>query len=340
MRKYKGIDVFKFIMALFVVVLHTHPLYQVSGAMNFLTADVIARVAVPFFFTATGFLMEKQISGSGTDAKDVVRGYIRKILGLYCIWTMIYLPAIIYDKILDSDDTLIRGLLTIVRDFIFVGSYAHLWYLSAVAVGIVMVYFLRKHVGEHKTAVLLMILFLVGLLTQSYFGLLTTVVGADDILWKVMKAVKKVMVTCRNGVFYGSIFIYMGTWIARCNITIKRWKAVIGLTISMLILIVEAACLWEARYVRESDMYIMLIPSVFFLMILAIQISVKGDTIFIRKMSMNIYYVHIYFKFIYLKCFGVHNVNYIGLFLFTLFGALITAYLMYRAAYPVPKRKA
>lgn len=338
--QYKGIDVLKFIMALFVVVLHTHPLYQVSGVMNFLTADVIARVAVPFFFTATGFLLEKQIGGNGADAKDVIRGYIRKILGLYCIWTMIYLPVIIYDKILDSDDTLIRGVLTIVRDFIFVGSYAHLWYLPAVAVGIAMVYFLRKHLGEHKTAVFLMILFLAGLLTQSYFGLLTTAVGADDILWKIMKAVKKVMVTCRNGVFFGSIFIYMGTWIARCNITIKRWKAVIGLTISLLIFIMEAACLWEARYVRESDMYIMLIPSVFFLMMLAKQTSVRGDTTFIRKMSMNIYYVHMYFKFIYLKCFGVHNINYIGLFWFTLSGALITAYLMYRAVYPVHKRKA
>lgn len=46
--QYKGIDIMKFIMALFVVVLHTHPLQTVNAAADFATADVIARAAVPF----------------------------------------------------------------------------------------------------------------------------------------------------------------------------------------------------------------------------------------------------------------------------------------------------
>lgn len=340
MCEYKGIDVFKFIMALFVVVLHTHPLYQINDTLNFLTTDVIARVAVPFFFAASGFLLEKQISGNSADAREIICGYIRKILGLYCIWTIIYLPAIIYDKILDSDDTFIRSVLMAVRDFIFVGSYSHLWYLLAAAVGVVVVYVLKKYVGERKTAIILMILFLAGLLTQSYFGLLKYTVDANGILWKMMVAVKKVMVTCRNGVFFGSIFIYMGTWIAKKNVTIKRWKAVTGLTVSMLLFIIEAACLRETGGVREEDMYLMLLPLVFFITTLAVQISVKKDTIFLRKMSMNIYYVHVYFRFIYRKFIDDHTGNYIGQFLFTLLGALVTAYLMYRFAYLVKKRKA
>lgn len=333
MRDYKGIDVIKFIMALFVVVYHTHPLYQISDLLNFLTTEVIGRLAVPFFFAASGFLLEKRISVNGADIKGVLRGYIRKILGLYCIWTIIYLPAIIYDKILDTDDTLVRSVFTIVRDFIFVGSYSHLWYLLAVVVGVVAVYILKKYLGEGKTAIVLLVLFLAGLLTQSYFGLLTHVVDESGILWKMMKAVKKVMVTCRNGLFFGSIFIYMGTWIAKSNVTVKRWKVVTGLVISTLLLGIEAAYLWKAGYVREMDMYLMQLPSVFFLLVTAIQIPVNNvDTICLRKMSINIYFVHLYFKNIYRKLIGVHTDNNIGLFLFTLIGALITAYLMYRFA--------
>lgn len=339
MREYKGIDVFKFIMALLVVVLHTHPLYQINGTLDFLTADVIARLAVPFFFAVSGFLLEKHI-GDGADVKGVLGGYIRKILGLYCIWTIVYLPVIIYEKILISDDTLVRSMLTVVRDFFFVGSYGHLWYLPAVAVGSLMVYTLRKYLGEQKTAVILGILFLAGLLTQSYFGLLTYTVDADSILWKTMKAVKKIIVTCRNGVFFGSVFLYMGTWIARRNITVKSWKAVVGLSVSTLFFSMEETYLWKVGSVRETDMYLMLLPSVFFLTVLAARLSVKGDTVFLRRMSMNVYYVHLYFKFIYREFIDRHTGYNVGLFLFTLIGALVVSYLMYRIAYLMKSRKA
>lgn len=339
MREYKGIDVFKFIMALFILVLHTHPLYRINGTLDFLTADVIARLAVPFFFAVSGFLLEKHIR-DGADVKEVLGRYIRKILGLYCVWTIVYLPAIIYEKIINTDDTLIRGMVTVVRDFFFVGSYTHLWYLPAVAVGSLVVYALRKYLGERKTAIVLVILFLAGLLTQSYFGVLTYAVDANSILWKMMKAVKKIIVTCRNGVFFGSIFIYMGTWIARNNVTVKRWKAVIGLAVSTLLFHMEEAYLWKIGSVRETDMYLMLLPSVFFLTVLAVQLSVKGNTIFLRKMSMNIYYVHLYFKFIYREFIDRHTGYNVGLFLFTMIGSFGVSYLMYRIAYFMKSRKA
>ena len=340
MREYRGIDVFKFIMALFVVVLHTHPFYQINDTLNFLTADVIARIAVPFFFAASGFLLEKRIISKDADVRAVLSRYIRKILGLYCIWTIIYLPVIIYEKILNTEDTLVHGVLTVVRDFFFVGSYTHLWYLPAVAVGSMVVYTLRKYLGEQRTAIVLLILFLAGLLTQSYFGLLTYAVDVNGILWKMMKAVKKIIVTCRNGVFFGSIFIYMGTWIARSNITVKRWKAVIGLAVSILLFDIEEAYLWKNGSVRETDMYLMLLPSVFFMIVLAAQLSVKGDTVFLRKMSMNIYYIHLYFKLIYREFIDGHTGYNVGLFLFTMIGAFIVSYLMYRAAYFMKSRKA
>ena len=330
MREYKGIDVFKFIMALFVVVLHTQPLYGINSWMNFLTAAVISRMAVPFFFAASGFLLQKQVSVNETGAREVLGRYIRKIIGVYCIWTVVYMPIIIYDKILSSDDALNRSILMVLRDFVFVGSYAHLWYLPSAAVGIIVVYTLKKYVGERGTAVILLGLFLAGLLTQSYFGLLAYAVDSGSILWKMMKAVKKVMVTCRNGVFFGSIFIYMGTWMAKSDFTLKKYKAVIGLAVSILLFYMEAAWLRTVGFVREEDMYLMLLPSVFFLTVLAVQTSVNGETVFLRRMSMYIYYVHILFRFIYREYIGENAGNNIGQFLFTLAGALSAAYLMYR----------
>lgn len=328
--QYKGIDIVKFIMALFVVILHTHPLYAVNRTADFLTADVIARAAVPFFFAATGFLLEKQISERHADVRGTVTGYVRKVLGLYCIWTALYLPIILYNKFIVSDETFAYSVFTLVRDFIFAGSYGQLWYLPAAAVGLLLVFALRKYLGEGKTALLLFVLFLMGLATQSYFGLTLASIEPDGILWKGMKAVKKVMVTCRNGVFFGGIFIYMGTWTARCEVKMKAWKAAMGLAISTLLFCVEASYLWSIGSVREKDMYLLLLPTVFFLLLLALQIQVGWDTIFLRKMSINIYLVHTAFKFIYREFVGGRNESGVALFLFTLAGTFAAAYLIER----------
>lgn len=328
--QYKGIDVVKFVMALFIVVLHTHPLEGISGSLNFLLSDVIGRVAVPFFFAATGFLLEQKIRGSGAKEREVLCGYVRRILGLYVIWTILYLPIIVWDKIVDGQDTLLHGIFTMARDFIFAGSYAHLWYLPAAAVGVIITAALTKYTGERYAAVILLLLFGMGLLTQSYFGLLKNILPDGGILWQGMKAVKKIMVTCRNGIFFGSIFIYMGRWIAGRRIRIGGGAAAAGLVISTALLAVEERYLAARGYVREQDMYLMLLPAAFFLILSAIRLPVRADTMFLRKMSMNIFYVHMIFKFIYRKIVQNNNGYNVGLFLTTLTGTVIMAYVMYR----------
>ena len=326
---YQGIDIMKFIMALFVVVLHTHPFIDGNDMLNFLTADVAGRISVPFFFSATGFLLEKQIERQKGAGRGIIGPYIRKVLILYGIWTAVYLPAILYDKIIVSDTSLAYDLFAIVRDFFFVGSYAHLWYLPAAAVGVILVYALRKYAGERGCAFILFLLFGMGLLTQSYFGLLLKIVPVDGLLWKLMKLVKMAMVTCRNGIFFGGIFIYMGTWIARRDIRMKRCGAFIGLAVSVILFGIEAFCLQRAGFVREQDMYFMLLPAVFFLLLLALSLTVRTDTMFFRKMSMNIYFVHMIFKFLYRTFIGEYHESGLRLFGFTLCGALIVSCVMY-----------
>ncbi|MDE5967384.1 MAG: acyltransferase [Lachnospiraceae bacterium] len=325
---YRGIDVMKFIMALFVVVLHTHPFVDVNDTLSFLTADIMGRVAVPFFFAATGFLLEKQI-GQQKEKREIIAPYIRKLLILYCIWTVVYLPIIIYEKIIASDTSLTYDVFAIARDFFFAGSYAHLWYLPATAVGLVIVYVLRQYAGERECSIILFILFCMGLLTQSYFGLLLKIVPVYGLLWKLMKLVKIVMVTCRNGIFFGSIFLYMGMWIARCNIKAKTYIAVLGLSISIVLFTMEASYLQKTGMVREQDMYLILLPVVFFLVLFALSLTVRIDTVFLRKMSINIYFVHMIFKFVYRTFVGEYHDYGLHMFGFTLCGAFIVSYVMY-----------
>ncbi len=152
-EQFRGVDAVKFIMAVCVIILHTHPLEGINHTLNFITADVLGRVAVPFFFMATGFLLAQRKEDGYFFEIDHVKKYVYRILKLYIIWTAIYLPVIIYKNIIDSGEGLRYGILTSIRDFIFVGSYGHLWYLPATAVGVVAVFFLTEKIGERWSGI-------------------------------------------------------------------------------------------------------------------------------------------------------------------------------------------
>lgn len=331
---YKGIDCMKFVMALLVIVLHTHPFYGINDTWNFITADVLGRLAVPFFFAATGFLLEKKIQKNRQEqtrqVKQIVGRYVCRLLKLYLIWTAVYLPIIIYSKIICSERGVKYGIFATLRDFVFCGSYVHLWYLTAAAVGVVMVFFCLHRLGIGKTGVVLLLLFLAGLLTQSYFGILVAIFDENGMVWRLLQLVKKVMVTCRNGVFFGGLFIGVGVVVARYPMKRQRWKNVLGVVVSVVFLTVEAACLRRYGMVREEDMYLMLLPATYFLLCVALQMQTQKSTEAFRSMSMNIYFVHMIFKFVYRQLPGNAGENGMGLFLFTFVGTMVTAWVMHK----------
>lgn len=356
---YKGIDCMKFVMALLVIVLHTHPFYGINDTWNFITADVLGRLAVPFFFAATGFLLEKKIQKNQQEKLQekqeevqenqkqenqekqksqeqtrrlgqIVGRYVCRLLKLYLVWTAVYLPIIIYSKIICSERGVKYGIFATLRDFVFCGSYVHLWYLTAAAVGVVMVFFCLHRLGIGKTGVVLLLLFLAGLLTQSYFGILVAIFDENGMVWRLLQLVKKVMVTCRNGVFFGGLFIGVGVIVARYPMKRQQWKNVLGVVVSVVLLTVEAACLRRYGMVREEDMYLMLLPATYFLLCAALQMQTQKSTEAFRSMSMNIYFVHMIFKFVYRQLPGNAGENGMGLFLFTFVGTMVTAWVMHR----------
>ena len=219
--------------------------------------------------------------------------------------------------------------MTSIRDFIFVGSYGHLWYLPATAVGVAAVFFLTEKIGERWSGILLFFLFLAGLLAQSYYGLLEIWIGGGGLVWDALRLLKKIMVTSRNGIFFGSFFIYMGGWTARRyrEIHLDTWMIWFGAAISVMLLGCEEVWLQRLEFVREGDMYVMLVPSAFFLLMASLRISLKKDMVFWRKMSMNMYFIHLYFKFIYRQFLGEYNESGWRVFLFTFCNSLFFTYL-------------
>lgn len=98
--------------------------------------------------------------------------------------------------------------------------------------------------------------------------------------------------------------------------------------VSVILLGCEVALLRRLHFIREEDMYVMLIPTAVFFLLVALQLKVKKPVGILRKMSMNIYFVHMIFKFGYREWIGQADENGMALFLFTLSGTLITAFIL------------
>ena len=97
--RYNGFDIAKFIMAIFVVTLHAHPLLDISFNLNYAVTNGLTRVAVPYFFMASGFLLFRKMSFHELDMPRIKK-YLIHIFRLYIVWTIIYLPIIIYTGVL------------------------------------------------------------------------------------------------------------------------------------------------------------------------------------------------------------------------------------------------
>ena len=87
---YKLLDLMKFICAFLVIGIHTRPFQVVSDVADKLFYYDISNYAVPFFYACTGYFLIVRQQNKGVHEKICFR--IKKVLRLYVIWSIIYLP--------------------------------------------------------------------------------------------------------------------------------------------------------------------------------------------------------------------------------------------------------
>src|SRR5690606_23055977 len=137
---YVGLDYFKIVAAVLVIAIHTGPLMSYSEYADFLLTSILARLAVPFFFMVSGFLLFRKIASKPDEAKDILRSYAFRIGLIYIISTLLYVPLNLYAGHYAEG----ISLFSLLSDLIFNGTFYHLWYLPALFVGVYIVYFLTR----------------------------------------------------------------------------------------------------------------------------------------------------------------------------------------------------
>lgn len=297
-RELPAVDLVKFVCAICVVYLHVPAFLSLSEEINYFIT-LPCKIAVPFFFLASAYFLFEKINRCKdiNEEEKIMKSYCRKIGIIWLRWSGLYLICRILDIIQRSGKDIldIKILLYYIReliqDFIFGGIGEHLWYLPATLIGTFIVYKIRKNISKVFGFTIVIGLFLIGLLGNTYNFLL------PESMQNIYNTIMSIILTTRSGIFWAPIFILIGSYIADKGInTFQHNKQVVILICSILGLILEGIWIFKNH---ENYTYLDLMISPVFLttalFLLLCHVEVRMSNMQakrMRQMSLSIYLIH------------------------------------------------
>ncbi len=253
-KEYPGIDAFRLVAALLVVTIHTEPLASFGSLGHFVLTRVIARIAVPFFFLASGFFLISRYAPDGAK----LRAFEKRTAVIYAAAILLYLPINIYSGDFARTDFLPSFL----KDLVFDGTMYHLWYLPAAMLGAAIAWYLVKRLDYGRALFVTGLLYVVGLFGDSYYGLIQNLPAIQGIYAGLFR----ISDYTRNGIFFAPLFFVLGGYLADSRRRLSWKPAALGTGISLALLLAEALTLnYMAPPMRHDSMYVFLVPWAVFL---------------------------------------------------------------------------
>lgn len=280
-KKLLHFDFERLIMAYLIVAIHVYPFTFFSESLDYLFTRVVFRIAVPVFLMITGyFILPKAM-------KDItyLKAYSKRILKLYLYAILIYLPIQIYQGFFDN-----FSFFSFVQKICFEGTFYHLWYFPALILGLWISYIVLKKFSKSKSFFLFFLLYLIGLLGDSYFGM----IRSDTIFSSFYQIIFEIFGYTRNGLFYVPIFLFLG-YFSRFHFYKSKIGSGMLFLLYFILMGVEGYLLNLNHFPKHTSMYFFLIPSAYFLFSFFLNINQKQGNRVMRNISTNIYLWHPFF---------------------------------------------
>lgn len=287
-----AIDALKFLLAILVTMLHLKPLENYNETFSFMLTNCYARIAVPTFFSISGFLLRGNLS------RDNMVRQSKRLCTLYGAWTICYLPLIINSFIIDARYQKVNffiKFIVFVRRFFFIYSWTPLWYILACCYCLPFIYLILKYI-KLKTALQF------ALSVYIYMAC-----SKDCYAWIGRKIIERITIlnfidtwlfkigTIWKGISIGMLFILLGIYVYKRQ---KKYNEsiiynLLGLVISIILLRNEVR--WHhAHGISDMSMMLSLIPCVYFIIMIFTKIQFKSDKSYkwLRNLSIMIYGLH------------------------------------------------
>jgi len=253
-KYYPAVDIMRLVCAILVIINHTNPLRPQFPLPNFILINVFGRISVPFFFISAGYLLAQSLKDRGN---DYFKKYIFSLIRLYAIWFVIYLPfgLMRIHEIIPGTITPLLGVGIFIEAIFLHGSYFHLWYLAALIVGLVILYFFQKRFAIKYLLIIGVILFIFGL-SETYIDLYQMI----PVINKASEFYFKWFYTTRNGIFFALIFLALGFDLHQEQSRFHIKNPGIWSIVSFIALLIEALLLRYNSVPLNYNLLIMQIP--------------------------------------------------------------------------------
>lgn len=284
------IDITKFISACMVLFLHTINLSRGYGSSPIEVIDKIVYAAiwiinpVEFFFVISAYLLF-----SKPLRKNNERKFIKRLIILYCFWSLFYLENIV--AIFKTNSFMIAVLKT-ARLIFLIGTGGHMWYVLGLIYAVLLLYPLLMRKKSKLGYAIGILLYMVNLLGDSYYHLIEGI-----------PLLKHVFDLLNNGLgsmylFRGFIFVMLGYYLA----THKGRRGVkFVIPVFVLLGLLNNVELYTLKAIGTGLQYSITVLKPFTTFMLCYLVTanytrIKGDTAFWAKFSTVLYFIHIFVR--------------------------------------------
>ena len=169
-KRNASIDITKFILALIVVMLHSATECLGTEHMAVRVIEYSGRFVVQFFLMVSGYYFTKMLVEKGT-------GFLRfvRMMKIYLLWSAVYISLSFAVNVLLNGENAGEAVLGYVKNFFFVGSYWHLWYMVGLIYSLCLTALFYKIAKERGLQILLgisIVFFVFGALCYAYTPLM------------------------------------------------------------------------------------------------------------------------------------------------------------------------
>lgn len=295
-----------------VVAIHVNPFGARWGGLRF----PITRIAVPLFFLISGYLLFEKLNGIGDNrAKNgALWQFVKRNLQLYCAWFCLLFPITAYNRGY-FEGTVGAFFSKIFVQFFLGSTFTASWYIMALIIGALLVYWIARHFGNGVALFLGGATYIVCCLASNY-GNLFAGTWMPVILWDWYPT------AVYNSFPVALVWLAVGKWMADHRDWVQKKPPVftgVVACVSAVGLLAEHAFIQGLGSAVENDCYFMLVPTCVCLFMTVLGSKAKiSDTKWMRKLSTVTYCLHSALAFV-LGWF----LRYVGLDTQQLFGAMV-----------------
>lgn len=137
-----GFDLLKFVMAIFIVSIHTQAFCNVPS-LGFYMFPIV-RAAVPVFFVLSSYFFSLKLR-KGNLENGMLAKYLSRIGLLYLFWAIVNLPFVVKHIMAYRADGFGFMIIETIRDILFSYTYSGSWFLSAMMLSIIVLFYICKY---------------------------------------------------------------------------------------------------------------------------------------------------------------------------------------------------